>query len=223
MSHVTHMNESCHTHRWYHPFSIQRDHQGQISRPTPCNSDTPTHCNTLHHTQTHSSTLQHTPTHSNTLQHAAWEGRRMQNKRTYQTSLVCHTTSLQHDHFGNISIVVIILFPAAEMSTLPQYNRKNPPTPSRGLGEFRRVGFSCLWLSQSRAGNPTVVDQIFTRQINIVLNKTNTVRSVTNMRCRVCECVCVCVCMYVCKNKSVVRLRIVANAPFARVCGRKTW
>jgi len=61
LSHVTHMNESCHTHK-------QESWSCYMGTTRYAHA---THCNTLQHTATHCNTLQHTATHRNTLQHTA--------------------------------------------------------------------------------------------------------------------------------------------------------
>jgi len=82
MSHVTHMNESCHTYEWVmscescHVTQIMK--QIQLSTTLPATrlihtcSKTATRCNTLQHTATWLiNTYNMTETHCNTLQHTA--------------------------------------------------------------------------------------------------------------------------------------------------------
>ena len=72
MSHVTHMNEPCHTHEWVmshisigsgHVTHIGTQQPGKGSKALQC---TATYCNTLQHPATHCNALQHTTTHCNT-------------------------------------------------------------------------------------------------------------------------------------------------------------
>jgi len=61
MSHVTHMNESCHTYEWVMaPIILHKSRY-----------HTATHCNTLQRNATHCNTLQRNATHCNTLKHTA--------------------------------------------------------------------------------------------------------------------------------------------------------
>ena len=64
ISHVTHMNESCHTYEWVTSY-IWMSHVTNMNES--CESgirrqDTAAHCNTLRHIATHCNTLQHTAT-----------------------------------------------------------------------------------------------------------------------------------------------------------------
>jgi len=78
MSLVTHMNESCHTYEWVMSHiwmsTVSATHVNVFATHyAHCNTLqlTATHCNTLQHAATHCSTLQHTAKHCNTLQHTA--------------------------------------------------------------------------------------------------------------------------------------------------------
>jgi len=101
MSHVTHMNESCHAYEWVMSH-VRMTHEWVMSHQ--CNA--PVHCmheSCLTITATHCNILQHTATHCNTLQHTitqallAWAMLRYDCMRDGETWALSASVMVRHD------------------------------------------------------------------------------------------------------------------------------